>query len=110
MDTRLLPARITPLPNPPPQGEGTGCGLRLAHRFCSSGSTAHEAIFGAAVEVLARPQHGGREIRMMRRIREVLRLQAKPRHARVLVGDAAAAAVAEKLAGVELHARLGGPH
>src|SRR5258708_4157142 len=58
----------------------------------------------------AGPQHGGREVRMVRRIGEMLRLEAQRGtlliHAAALAGDRAV----EEVPGVELQARLGRRH
>ena len=55
---------------------------------------------------LARPEHGAWELRLIRGIREVLGLEAQRAPARIGAARLPAEAAVQKIAGVELEARL----
>ena len=66
-----------------------------------------EAPHGARGEHFAGPEHGRRELRMVRRVREVLRLEREPHPCPVGASSLAAGGAVESLAGVEVDPRLG---
>src|SRR5215470_4533069 len=87
----------------PPPGEAAG---RQAPRWSASA----ELEDGCRVEGLSCLQDGGWEVRLVRRVREVLGLERVTRRLPVGVAADADQVPVEEVAGVELDTRLIGPH
>src|SRR5262249_56819252 len=69
-----------------------------------------ECVDGCRVEGLSCAQDGGREVRLVRRVREVLGLERVTRGLPVGVTADADQVPVKEVAGVELDTRLAGPH